>query len=158
MKIATLLYIKNSGGEYLLIERKNEPNKGLLSPPGGKLIQDIAETPAGCAVREANEECNLQSFPSEWKLKGIIAEKNYPGIGNLLIFCYLYKKTTDILPDDMDEGSFRFVPPERIFDYKLPETDKLYIWKFVLDTKVKFFSLRIDCTDMNNLICTVEQS
>ncbi len=158
MKIATLLYIKNSGGEYLLIERKKEPNKGLLSPPGGKLNQETAETPAGCAVRESKEECNLDTSHSDWKLKGIIAEKNYPGIGNLLIFCYLYDKATDVLPSEMEEGSFRFVHPSNLFDYKLPETDKLYIWKFVLDTKIKFFSLQIDCSDINNLICTVEQT
>lgn len=158
MKIATLLYIKNSRDEYLLIERNNEPNKGLLSPPGGKLIQEIAETPVSCAVREAEEECNLKSIPADWKLKGIIAEKDYPGIGNLLIFCYLYEKTTDILPPEMSEGTFRFIPVSQIFNHKLPETDKLYIWKFVLDNKVKFFSLRIDCSDINNLICTLEQS
>lgn len=158
MKIATLLYIKNSGGEYLLIERKNEPNKGLLSPPGGKLNQESVETPASCAVREAKEECNLDTSHPDWKLKGIIAEKNYPVIGNLLIFCYLYEKTTDILPSEMEEGSFRFVHPSKLFNCKLPETDKLYIWKFVLDNKVKFFSLHIDCTDIKNLICTVEQS
>lgn len=158
MKIATLLYIKNSREEYLLIERSNEPNKGLISPPGGKLIQEIAETPSGCAVREAKEECNLDSSPPDWKLKGIIAEKNYPGIGNLLIFCYLYEKTTDILPPKISEGTFRFVPVSQIFDNKLPETDKLFIWKYVLDDKVKFFSLRIDCSDINNLTCTIEQS
>jgi ADP-ribose pyrophosphatase YjhB (NUDIX family) len=39
MKLATLLYIRNSVGEYLLMKRKRNPNQGLLSPPGGNFTQ-----------------------------------------------------------------------------------------------------------------------
>ncbi|MBN1633501.1 MAG: NUDIX domain-containing protein [Ignavibacteria bacterium] len=156
MKIATLLYIRNSSNEYLLIERNNEPNKGLLSPPGGKVKKNLAESPAGCAVREAKEECGLITLTSDWRLRGIVTEKNYPGIGNIMIFCYLYKKPTDKLPSSMREGKFRFIPLSKIYDYKLPETDKLYIWKFVLDEKIDLFSIRIDCSDLNNLTCVIE--
>ena len=68
------------------MERLKDPNKGLMSPPGGKLIEEIAETPAECAAREGFEECKIISKPEDWKLMGIISEKNFPGIGNIMIF------------------------------------------------------------------------
>ena len=60
MKLATLLYIRNSKGEYLLMERRRDPNKGLMSPPGGKLDMEKAESPTACALREAYEECRIK--------------------------------------------------------------------------------------------------
>ena len=68
MKLATLLYIKNDNGDYLLLERVKNPNKGLFSPPGVKLDVHLAESPIECAVREANEECGIESNNEDWKL------------------------------------------------------------------------------------------
>jgi 8-oxo-dGTP diphosphatase len=145
LKLATLLYIKNSKGEYLLLERANQPNKGLLSPPGGKLHLNDAESPFHCAVREAYEECGISSCTSDWKLLGIITEKNYPHIGNIMLFLFEYKTVLDSLPPDFKEGRFRFVPEHDILQSNIPETDKLYIWKFVLNNDNCFFSVSIDC-------------
>ena len=147
MKLATLLYIKNSNGEYLLIERLKEPNKGLLSPPGGKIEIDKAESPVNCAVREAFEECGLETRPDDWKLLGIVTEKDYPKIGNIIIFIFEYKKSEDELPAICNEGAFRFVHPEKLNEYNLPETDKLFIWDFVLkNRKNEVFFLDLDCS------------
>jgi 8-oxo-dGTP diphosphatase len=145
LKLATLLYIKNSKGEYLLLERANQPNKGLLSPPGGKLHLEDAESPYQCAVREASEECGISSCTSDWKLLGIITEKNYPHIGNIMLFLFEYNRTIDEIPPDFKEGRFRFVPEQGILQSNIPETDKLYIWKFVLNKDNCFFSVSIDC-------------
>ena len=156
MKLATLLYIKNSKGEFLLLERANNPNKGLLSPPGGKLKIDIAESPVACAVREANEECGIISTPQDWKLRGIISELEYPNIGNIMIFAFEYKKVFEQLPDDISEGRFYFIHPEKFKNSNIPDTDKLYLWKFVLSPKKEVFSLYFDCSE-NQIKCTVEQ-
>jgi 8-oxo-dGTP pyrophosphatase MutT (NUDIX family) len=58
-KIATLLYCFNEAGEVLLLERAQEPNRGLWSPCGGKLKMDLGESPYACACREAHEEIGL---------------------------------------------------------------------------------------------------
>ena len=148
MKLATLLYVKNSRGEYLLMERAKNPNMGLISPPGGKLKTDEAESPFGCAVREFEEECGIKTVTQDWELTGIVTEDNYPGIGNIMIFLLSYKNPVDELPKDSIEGKFVFVHPDNFKDHKIPETDKLFIWKFVLDTEnveSKPFSLKIDC-------------
>lgn len=155
MKLATLLYIKNTNGDYLLLERSNEPNKGLLSPPGGKLHLQDAESPYACAVREAKEECGIISTPSDWKLLGIITEKNYPAIGNIMLFLFEYNTTIDIKPPDFNEGKYIFVPKNEIHTSNVPESDKLYIWNFVLSNNGRFFSIHLDC-DKSPFECTVE--
>ena len=156
MIFATLLYIKNPAGDYLLIERLKEPNKGFLSPPGGKILVADGESPAECAVREANEECGLISSVTDWKYIGLITEKAYPKIGDIMIFCYKYRGLILSLPEKSTEGHFSFVKPEDIPMSKIPDTDKLYIWKFVLRNTDNFFSIYIDCSN-NEIKCRVEQ-
>lgn len=155
MKLATLLYIRNSNGDYLLLERSNEPNKGLLSPPGGKLHLHEAESPFACAIREANEECRIVSTPKDWKLLGIITEKNYPKIGNIMLFLFEYKIILNEKPVDFNEGNYVFVPEKDILNSNIPESDKLYIWNFVLRNNNRFFSVHLDC-NKSPYGCTIE--
>jgi 8-oxo-dGTP diphosphatase len=155
LKLATLLYVKNSNGDYLLLERSNEPNKGLLSPPGGKLHLNNAESPYACAIREAKEECNIDSTASDWKLLGIITEKNYPNIGNIMLFLFEYKIVLNEKPKDFNEGKYIYIPKELILNSNIPESDKLYIWNFVLKNNNRFFSIHLDC-DENPYKCTIE--
>ena len=60
-KIATLLYGFNAADEVLLMERAQEPNRGLWSPAGGKLHMHTGESPYACACREAHEEIGLDT-------------------------------------------------------------------------------------------------
>jgi 8-oxo-dGTP diphosphatase len=152
---ATLLYIKNPQGGYLLLERSNEPNRGLLSPPGGKLHIHDAESPYQCAVREAGEECGIDSKETDWMLRGIITEKNYPKIGDIMLFLFEYKHSIDILPPAFSEGKFTFIDKKDILKSNIPETDKLYIWNFVLQDTGRFFSVYIDC-ESSPYKCTIE--
>lgn len=156
MKFATLLYIKNTNGDFLLLERVKEPNKGFLSPPGGKLNLDEVESPVACAVREAFEECAIKSHPNDWKLIGIVTEKAYPNVGDIMIFCFEYLEKIDKLPEISVEGGFTFVNQSDIKYAHIPDTDKLFIWNFVLDCKSNLFSIFIDCTT-EPYKCVIEQ-
>ena len=147
MKLATLLYIRNSKGEYLLMNRQRNPNKGLLSPPGGKIHADEAESPSACAVREAMEECSMNTVKDDWKLSGIITEKNFPYAGNIMIFIMSYNKPYDILPPPCEEGDFVFADPDRIPYMKIPETDRKMIWKLVMNQSHEPFIVTLDCTN-----------
>ncbi|MCB0729237.1 MAG: NUDIX domain-containing protein [Ignavibacteriae bacterium] len=147
MKLATLLYIKNQKGEYLLMERVKDPNKGLMSPPGGKLITDIPETPSECAAREAFEECRIDSKPDDWDLAGIIAEKNFPGIGNIMLFLMEYKLPLDTLPGKCDEGEFYFIHPDNFFDHDIPVTDRLFLWEKILNRNGEMIMMKLDCSN-----------
>jgi 8-oxo-dGTP diphosphatase len=147
MKLATLLYIKNSSGDFLLMRRERNPNKGLLSPPGGKLHPDEAESPATCAVREAMEECSMNTVPSDWSLAGIITEKDFPGTGNIMIFLMRYKHVLNELPPPCNEGEFLFVNPHSLSSEQIPETDRQFIWKHILEESSEVFILSLDCSD-----------
>jgi 8-oxo-dGTP diphosphatase len=147
MKLATLLYIKNPMGEYLLMERVKEPNKGLMSPPGGKLNTEEGESPSACAVREAHEECGIDSSGKDWLLKGIATEKNYPSIGNIMIFLMEYKNLIYELPETCNEGEFHFVHPDKFKNYNLPVTDNLFIWKNLLKDDGELVMITLDCSD-----------
>src|ERR1035437_3474557 len=58
-KIAVLAYIFNAEGKLLLLHRKKPPNQDLYSPIGGKLEQQIGESPYACALREIAEEVGV---------------------------------------------------------------------------------------------------
>ncbi len=152
MKLATLLYIKNDKGDYLLLERIKNPNKGLLSPPGGKLDVHLAESPIECAVREANEECGIVSVHDDWKLMGIMTEKEFPNIGNIMVFLFEYRKRTNEIPPEFDEGKFHFIPEKNIMESNIPETDKKYIWTNILQNNGEVFFLNMDCSHYPEII------
>jgi 8-oxo-dGTP diphosphatase len=154
MKLATLLYIKNAKGEYLLIRRAKEPNKGMLSPPGGKLETTRAESPIACAVREGFEECGIVSKTADWNLIGIVTEKDYPKAGNIMMFLFEYLYPLNELPASFDEGDFIFINKDELNRFLLPETDKLFIWDFVLKGGKNIFFLSIDYSD-NKYKCTI---
>jgi 8-oxo-dGTP diphosphatase len=152
MKLATLLYIKNQKGEYLLMERLKDPNKGLMSPPGGKLKTEDPETPAECAAREAYEECKIISKPDDWELTGIISEKNFPGMGNIMLFLMEYKLSLDILPEKCNEGEFFFIHPENFLNYDLPVTDKLFLWEKILNRNGEMIMMKLDCSNYPDVV------
>lgn len=126
------------------MERAKDPNKGLMSPPGGKLMFDKAESPFECAAREFEEECGIKTRTNDWELSGIVTEDNYPGIGHIMIFLMTLSNPVDDLPVESIEGKFRFVDPAYLEKENIPETDKLFIWENVLNND-GFFSLKIDC-------------
>ncbi|MBX7042181.1 MAG: NUDIX domain-containing protein [Ignavibacteria bacterium] len=152
MKLATLLYIMNTDGEYLLMKREREPNKGLLSPPGGKLHTEDAESPSVCAAREAFEECSMRTSPDDWLLRGIVTEKNYPGAGNIMIFIMQYGQELNELPPPCNEGSFEFVKKGDIMKSAIPETDRKFIWNMVLESREQPFIVTLDCTDYPDIV------
>jgi len=145
LKLATLLYIKNNKGEYLLIERLKNPNKGLMSPPGGKLNISEAESPDQCALREAFEECRMKTRTLDWMLKGIVTEKDYPSIGNIMLFLMEYKNFVNKLPKACNEGAFHFIHPDDFKNHKIPVTDKLFLWDNIFKNNGEPFVMRLDC-------------
>ena len=129
------------------MERLKNPNKGLMSPPGGKLDMEKPETPAECASREAYEECKIDSKPEDWKLLGIISEKNFPGIGNIMIFLMEYGFPLFKLPEKCNEGEFFFIHPDKFFEYEIPVTDRLFMWEKILKSKGEIFMMNLDCSN-----------
>src|SRR5271154_3969903 len=127
-KVATLLYCFNEAGEILLLERAQEPNRGLWSPCGGKLKMEIGESPYVCACREAQEEMRLKFVPREMRLAGLISEYGYQGRTHWLMFLFEVMVKVKSVPPPHPEGQFQFFSRNEIVDLKIPQTDREQIW------------------------------
>lgn len=129
-KISVLVFVRDSFGRHLLIERRKEPNKNLCSPIGGKLEMSLGESPFECAIRETYEEIGLQISEADLHLFSMISEKSYEGGSHWLMFLFDCKKRIDNLPEKISEGAFRLVDEADIFSGKIriPDTDRLLLW------------------------------
>ena len=144
-KIATLLYCFNKGGEVLLLERLKEPNRGLWSPPGGKLHQDEGESPYACACREAEEELGLHLAPTDLHLTGLVSEHGYEGQAHWLMFLFEVTPRLKALPPPIIEGRFEFFSRAALDTLPLPDTDREQIWPLFWKHRRGFFAAHCHC-------------
>jgi len=144
-KIATLLYCFSERDEVLLLERAQEPNRGLWSPPGGKLHTESGESPFACACREALEELELKVTPSDLHLTGIVSEHGYEGQAHWLMFLFEIKPRLRSLPSPHREGRFEFFSPNKLPELKLPQTDREQVWPLFWQHRGGFFAAHCHC-------------
>lgn len=144
-KISTLLYCFNARDEVLLMERAQEPNRGLWSPAGGKLRTETGESPYACACREAREEMGLVLTPADLHLTGIIAERGYLGQAHWLMFLFEVKPRLDAAPPPHREGVFKFFARAELASLKLPATDAEQLWPLFWGHRGGFFAASCDC-------------
>jgi 8-oxo-dGTP diphosphatase len=157
-KIATLLYCFNERDEILLLERAQEPNLGLWSPPGGKLKTDTGESPYACACREAHEEIGLQLTPRDLHLTGLISEHGYQGNAHWLMFLFEVKPHLTHLPPPMSEGRFEFFPRAAIASLRIPQTDVETIWPMFWQHRGGFFAAHCHCHEGGQSEWTMEET
>jgi len=144
-KIATLLYGFNDADEVLLLERAKEPNRGLWSPPGGKLHTGDGESPWVCACREAREELGLELAPRDLHLTGIVSEHGYEGHAHWLMFVFEIRRRLNELPKPCDEGRFEFFAREALAELAVPKTDREQIWPLFWEHRGGFFAAHCRC-------------
>ena len=140
--ISTLLYCFNERDEVLLMERAQEPNLGVWSPPGGKLHTAEGESPHQCGCREAAEELGLIVQPRDLHLTGIITEQHHSGRNHWLMFLFELNWKLRETPADHREGRFEFVHRERLAALKVPDTDREQIWPLFWKYRGGFFAAR----------------
>ena len=156
-KISTLVYIRNTAGDLLLLERLKQPNAGLWSPIGGKLNQASGESPFEAAMREAQEEVGLELKDGDLHLFGMIAEKNYEDRCHWLMFLFDCRVPLNQLQAPMDEGRFAFVAADDLSGVKIPETDAQSLWPLYFKHRRGFAALRADCATGKELNIVHEQ-
>ena len=144
-KIATLLYCFNERDDALLLERAQEPNRGLWSPCGGKLHTHDGESPYACACREAREELDLKIAPADLHLAGIVSEHGYQGQAHWLMFLFEVKKKLTSLPAPHREGRFEFFSRVNLEKINLPQTDREKIWPWFWKFRGGFFAAHCRC-------------
>lgn len=155
-KISALVFVRNSEGEHLLIERRKAPNLGCWSPIGGKLDMQIGESPYECARRETMEEIRLPLEDDDLNCFGYISEKSYEGAGHWLMFLFNCHRRIDELPREIDEGRFRFFKRQAIDELAIPETDRTLLWPYYDRFAEGFVGLRANCDPTGKLTLTEE--
>lgn len=144
-KIATLLYVFDPEDRVLLLERAQEPNRGLWSPCGGKLKTDQGESPYQCACREAQEEMGLALRPDLLHLAGVVSEFGYQGQAHWLMFLFEVKVRVRAVPSPHREGRFAFFAKDELSTLALPATDRERIWPWFWEHRGGFFAAHCHC-------------
>jgi 8-oxo-dGTP diphosphatase len=157
-KIATLVYAFDAADRVLLLERAQEPNLGLWSPPGGKLKTDTGESPYACACREASEEAGLQLSPSDLHLTGIVSEHGFLGNAHWLMFLFEVKPRLTQLPPPHREGRFEFFHRADLDRLPMPPTDRDSIWPLFWRHRGGFFAAHCRCHPDGTFTWSTEQS
>ncbi len=157
-KIATLLYGFNERDEVLLLERAQAPNRGLWSPPGGKLHTEAGESPYACACREAREEMGISLQPADLHLTGLVSERGYQAQALWLMFLFELKPRLLTLPPVHAEGRFAFFPRAALPGLPLPETDRESLWPWFWQHRGGFFAAHCHCHPDGRNDWTLEQS
>ena len=155
-KVASLLYCFHRNGNVLLLERRQEPNRGFWSPCGGKLKMDRGESPYLCACREAREETGLALQPGDLHLTGIVSEDGYQGQAHWLMFLFEVLPRLDCLPPPHPEGVFQFFPAAALAALKIPQTDREQIWPLFWQNRRGFFAAHCHWHDSNRNEWTLE--
>lgn len=157
-KIATLIYAFDTLDRVLLLERAQEPNLGLWSPPGGKLKTDSGESPHACACREAREEAGLELRPADLHLTGVVSEHGYLGTAHWLMFLFEVGPPLTRLPPPHREGRFAFVSRPELDRLPLPPTDRDFIWPLFWRHRGGFFAAHCVCQQDGAFTWSLEQS
>tara|TARA_B100001093_G_scaffold372455_1_gene357396 strand:+ start:2207 stop:2713 length:507 start_codon:yes stop_codon:yes gene_type:complete len=142
--ISCLIFIRDQHEKLLLLKRIKAPNKGLWSPPGGKLIMKMGESPVECAMREAKEETGLLLDESDLDVFGYVSERGYEGTGHWLMFLVDCQKKIDFLPKSFEEGSFCFFSRDEIQTLSIPSSDHDLVWPFYDKRKQGFWGVRAE--------------
>ena len=143
-KISTLLYCFNAADEVLLLQRTQEPNRGLWSPPG-KLKTGMGESPYACACREAQEEMGLVLKPQDLQLTGLVSEHGYQGNTHWLMFLFEVRLRLTAVPPPHAEGSFRFFSRAALDQLAIPDSDRESIWPWFWQHRGGFFAAHCHC-------------
>lgn len=157
-RISTLLYCFNERDEVLLLQRAQEPNRGLWSPPGGKLKTDLGESPYACACREAHEELDIRIAPGDLRLTGLVSEHGYAGQAHWLMFLFEVRPRLGVLPAPHREGTFAFFPRPSLADLPLPETDRDQLWPLFWKHRGGFFAAHCHCHPDGRYDWSLEES
>jgi 8-oxo-dGTP diphosphatase len=156
--ISTLLYCFNERDEVLLLRRERDPNRGLWSPPGGKLQMALGESPHFCACREASEEMGLTLDASDLRLVGLVSEHGYEGQAHWLMFLFEVQPRLKTLPPPHTEGAFAFIAPAQVAMLPIPKTDAEQIWPLFWKHRRGFFAAHCRCQPDGRCDWTIEET
>lgn len=143
--MAVLCYLFDEQGRLLLLHRRRPPNRDLYSPIGGKLDRDLGESPTACALREIDEEVDLQLAPADLHLTGIVTEEGFDDQMHWMMFLYEVTKPVAVERMEFEEGSLEWYTLDEVNELPIPQTDKQVIWPLFNRYRGRFFAAHLKC-------------
>jgi len=111
--------------QILLIQRKNEPFKGIWALPGG--FVDYGEKTEEAAIREVFEETGLKTKKND--LLGVYSDPNRDPRGHTITIAYFLEITGGNLKAGDDASNAKFFNvnklPDLAFDHKIIINDAI---------------------------------
>lgn len=145
-RIAVLCYLYDIQGRLLLLHRHRTPNQHLYSPVGGKLEQDIGESPMACAIREIEEETSLRVEPGDLHLTGLVTEAGFDDAMHWMMFLYEVTHPVQIEAGPIDEGMLQWHEIDKVGQLPIPRTDQRVIWPLYQRYRGQFFCAHLNCS------------
>lgn len=110
----------NEAGELLLIQRKNDPFKGMYALPGG--FVDYGESTEAAALRELQEETGVKA--TEAKLIGVYSDPNRDPRGHVVSAAYLieFPSGAEVQAGD-DAATVQFVKEWKSLEFAFDHRD-----------------------------------
>jgi 8-oxo-dGTP diphosphatase len=138
--VSTLVYALRDG-RVALLRRRQQPNLGLWTPPGGKV--EPGESPLGNALRELREETGLAG--QDPRLRAVVSELDPVRGEAWLMFVFRMAVASDELGGDGREGEPAWVDLAAVPGLPQPPADA-EILAAVLDPRpeVAFMTARYD--------------
>eukprot|EP00470_Lotharella_oceanica_P003095 CAMPEP_0170174466 /NCGR_PEP_ID=MMETSP0040_2-20121228/7693_1 /TAXON_ID=641309 /ORGANISM="Lotharella oceanica, Strain CCMP622" /LENGTH=187 /DNA_ID=CAMNT_0010416107 /DNA_START=82 /DNA_END=645 /DNA_ORIENTATION=- len=128
LKRAAVMVLLRHGDRFLLLQRANEPNRGLFVPVGGKV--DPHEDPRSTAVRETKEETGIDLDAARIRYAGSLVETS-PVAYNWWLAVYLADIDLVDPPPACNEGNLEWVHVEDLHRIAKPPSNEA-IYDYVL--------------------------
>ena len=136
---ATLIYLENEAGEYLMLHRvkkKNDINHDKWIGVGGGF--EYGESPEECALRETLEETGLTL--TDYRYRGIVTF-DWAGAEETQFMHLFTASAWTGTPHPCDEGELAWMKKADLLSLPLWEGDKIFLR--LLDEDAPFFSLKL---------------
>lgn len=123
---ATLIYLENEAGEYLMLHRvkkKADINQGKWIGVGGKFEQ--GESPDECLRREVREETGLTL--TEFRFRGVVTFLCNDSSSDQFMYLFTATGWTGELNPDCNEGELKWVPKDEVTRLPIWEGDEIFL-------------------------------
>jgi 8-oxo-dGTP diphosphatase len=148
--LSTLVYAMREEKVLLMLRRK-DPNLGLWTAPGGKLVQ--GENPQACALRELREETGLDC--QDAVLRGIITELSPLEHYQWIMFVYVAPRATGKAASAHREGDLAWVAVGQVIRLPIPQADAIFFPR-IIDLAGPVYEARYTYDGQLKLVCAEE--
>ena len=100
--------------------------------------------PTNALPGKLRKRWGVELAATDFVLRSILSEKNYQGTGHWLMFVFHVASPLERLPDQIDEGEFRFFELDELRGLEVPALDREILFERILADESSLHILRSD--------------